>query len=784
MQKSLFSLLFAALMLSVFVTDAQRITVTVAGNGFAGYTGDNGPAKRASLMYPYDVCTDAARNLYFTDQNKRRIRKLTAATGAVTTIAGGGTSYMDGVPATDVSIIANHIWSDPAGNIYISAPGRILRISAASGIITTVAGGGSGDFDGVPATSVALGAVGGVCLSDIGEMFFITGHRIRKVDASGIITTIAGAVTSGASGDGGPATAALLNAPNYIACDHAGNLYFSDQGSWGVIRRIDAVTGIITTPLGNITNVHSGALFNCSGADCMVGGVSGICCDDSGDVIFNEWSCSCREWHPGTDWVSPVAGNFYTESFNNDTSSDFAWMNYNYGICADADFNYYIADSHNDRIRKVIQLTDKPVFAFGQAQSAVTCAGTSLSLDGLLWVADKTVGQTETWSLLAPPATGTVAGFPTTAISGDTRLTAKPVGLSYIPAAGYTGADSMQVLVSDGTAADTITIYIMVNPPVTMSGPSAVCLSSSVTLVPSAPDGTWSTAAAYASVTGGVVTGLTPGVDTVFYIVDIGCGPATIAWPVSVDTDPVAGDISGYINVCQGAAITLSATGTGGVWSVTGATASVSPTGELTGLAAGMATILYTVTNACGTDVASYEVEILPAANAGTITGSSSVCLNAAEAMTTSVPAGSGSWGIANGHATITGTGIVTGVTPGTDTVLYIVSNECGTAYARKEITVTDCETSFDLPVIVSSPAVSVYPVPAADVVHITATGISAPAQVRITDATGRTVLGNLSLSAPSFSAQVSVGALQPGIYMVSLTGDNLNVVKSLVVTH
>src|SRR6185369_9116096 len=105
MKRSLHSLIALTLLLMTSASlYAQRITVTVAGMGSSGYSGDNGPAKRATLNAPNDICIDAAHNLYFSDQSNARIRKLTASSGTVSTIAGGGTSSADGVPAISASI--------------------------------------------------------------------------------------------------------------------------------------------------------------------------------------------------------------------------------------------------------------------------------------------------------------------------------------------------------------------------------------------------------------------------------------------------------------------------------------------------------------------------------------------------------------------------------------------------------------------------------------------------------------------------------------------------------
>ncbi len=359
-----FLIALSLLLLQGAVSNAQRITVTVAGTGASGFSGDHGPARKARLSSPNYMCTDAAHNVYFADQGNSRIRKLTATTGIITTIAGGGTAIIDGIPAVNASVSLVSLSCDPVGNIFFATSGgRVRKVDAVSNLITTIAGAGISVADGVAAYTATLGTIGGVCADVSGNLFVLTGDRVRKINsATGIITTVGGTGISGFSGDGGPATAAKLHAPLYIAIDPAGNLYFGDQGSGELIRRIDGTTGIITSVIGT-----GGSLFGCPGLSTHIGGLSGLCCDGDGNVIFNEWSCSCRKWDRAANWVTLVGGDFSIESFDNDTTSDFAWMNNNYGICADEANNYYIGDRGNNRIRKIIQLTHTPTFAFAQA---------------------------------------------------------------------------------------------------------------------------------------------------------------------------------------------------------------------------------------------------------------------------------------------------------------------------------------------------------------------------------------------------------------------------------
>jgi sugar lactone lactonase YvrE len=235
--------------------DSSGIITTVAGTGTSGFSGDGGPATAAQLNRPSGIAHDASGNLYISEQLNHRIRRVDAG-GTITTIAGTGTSGFsgDGGPATSAQLNQpGNVALDAAGNLYIadSQNQRIRRINP-SGIITTAAGNGSASFsgDGGPATSAALRFPVGVEIDAAGNILIAdtNNHRIRKVDGSGIITTIAGTGSGGSSGDGGPATAAELQAPAGATVDAAGNLFIADSNNEKV-RKVDT-SGIITTVAG------------------------------------------------------------------------------------------------------------------------------------------------------------------------------------------------------------------------------------------------------------------------------------------------------------------------------------------------------------------------------------------------------------------------------------------------------------------------------------------------------------------------------------------------------
>jgi uncharacterized protein (TIGR03437 family) len=231
--------------------DPSGIITTYAGNGTPNYGGDGGPATSASIRSPQCLLLDGAGNLYLADTNNFRVRKVTPD-GIITTVVGSGRgSYSgDGGPATSAGISPAALAFDRAGNLYVAdgLNNRIRKVDTA-GIITTVAGGGllsgSDIGDGGPALKATLSTPYGVAVDGAGNIYIgdYNNNRVRKVDASGIITTVAGGGANGnfpggnGIGDGGPATSGVLGGPAGLLLDAAGNLYIADSGH-GHVRKV------------------------------------------------------------------------------------------------------------------------------------------------------------------------------------------------------------------------------------------------------------------------------------------------------------------------------------------------------------------------------------------------------------------------------------------------------------------------------------------------------------------------------------------------------------------
>ena len=333
---------------------------TVAGNGTAGFSGDNGPATSASLYYPYGVAVDGAGNLYIGDGLNHVIRKVPAASGNITTIAGNniqGYSGDGGIATSAELYTPNFLALDGAGNVYVTdGSGRVRMISAATGIITTVAGNGSGGYsgDGGAATDAAMSPAT-IAVDGAGNLYIVdeAGCAVREVTAStGIISTLAGSGVCGtSSGDGGLAINSSFAEPVGIAVDGSGNIFISDQGSERV-REVSAATGIITTVAGTGNDGYSGDGGPATSAELWW--PEGIALDGAGDLyIADYFNLAVRKVMAGSGIISTVAGNGLCCDGGDGGSATSARFSGPYTVALDSIGNIYVADYANNRTRKV-----------------------------------------------------------------------------------------------------------------------------------------------------------------------------------------------------------------------------------------------------------------------------------------------------------------------------------------------------------------------------------------------------------------------------------------------
>ena len=251
------------------VDAATGVIVTIAGTGAEGYSGDGGPATAATFNQPYSLQVDANGDVYVVDRLNYAIRKIDAATGIISTVAGTGEPGYGGDvgPGTEAQFrepndcFIDRRAGDGRSGLLIAdvQDQRIRRLDLASGIITTFAGNGEKQRggDGLPATEASILGARAVCMDGAGNTYIAEreGNGVRKVDANGIMSTLAGTGEFGYGGDGGPAFIATWGGPKALRCDHAGNLLVVDTENHA-IRRIDAATGYVLTIAGGRLGVE------------------------------------------------------------------------------------------------------------------------------------------------------------------------------------------------------------------------------------------------------------------------------------------------------------------------------------------------------------------------------------------------------------------------------------------------------------------------------------------------------------------------------------------------
>jgi sugar lactone lactonase YvrE len=249
------------------VDGRTNVIATVVGTGVRGSRGDGGPAAEAQLSVPSEVLVTRDNRLLIVDTGNNKVRQVDLRTSIITTLVGDGRFGFagDGGPAAEASLSQPaSVVLDRQGNLYIadSFNHRIRRLDAATGLISTVAGDGQARFagDGGPAFRASLNRPSGVALDSLGNLYIADSfnHRIRRLDtATGLISTVAGDGQTRFAGDGGLATDASLNRPRRVALDSLSNLYIADADNHR-IRRVDARSGLIVTVAGTGTGGFNG----------------------------------------------------------------------------------------------------------------------------------------------------------------------------------------------------------------------------------------------------------------------------------------------------------------------------------------------------------------------------------------------------------------------------------------------------------------------------------------------------------------------------------------------
>jgi len=331
----------------VMKLDTNGIVRVVAGTGLPGFSGDGVPARTARLTGPWAVALDAAGNIYVADSGNGRVRKIDS-TGMITTVAGGGPQFPgDGLTATQAGLqYPQGVAFDPSGNMLIVDSSRLRKVNAA-GIISTVAGNGTSSSagDGGQASNATLSGPDAIAVASDGSIY-IAEHsgNIRRIAPNGIINTYAGGGNSTANGV--PAATAAFNRPSALALDAQGNLYIAEEGG----ARVRKVTnGLINTVAGTGQPGFSGDTGIATGAQLAF--PNGLAVDASGNLFIADHDNNRIRRVDSQGNINTVAGaGDFTGDGGPAIAARLAQPN---GIAVDSQGSIYIADFGAEVVRKV-----------------------------------------------------------------------------------------------------------------------------------------------------------------------------------------------------------------------------------------------------------------------------------------------------------------------------------------------------------------------------------------------------------------------------------------------
>jgi uncharacterized protein (TIGR03437 family) len=361
----------------MYIADAannriRRVSVeggitTIAGSGKPGFGGDGGPAAAAELNSPFAVAVDRAGNLYVADTNNERIRRITPQ-GQISTVAGSGLFgyFGDNGPAARAAFaLPRGVAVDPAGNVYVSDTlnNRIRKITP-DGTVSTIAGsnGAGSGGDGGPAGLASLNHPAGITVDNAGNIYFADSgnHRVRRISAQGVITTVAGSGENGFGGDNGPATAARLSSPQDVALDAAGNVYIADTENHRV-RKVSPA-GIITTIAGSDPAAGDGG----PATSALLFHPAGVAVDASGAAYVSDTlNNRIRQISPG-GVITTIAGTGAPGYAGDGGPATRAQLHHPEGLALDAAGNLFVADTGNNVIRKITSGVIRTVAGTGE----------------------------------------------------------------------------------------------------------------------------------------------------------------------------------------------------------------------------------------------------------------------------------------------------------------------------------------------------------------------------------------------------------------------------------
>lgn len=328
--------------------------VTLAGNGEPGYAGDGDPAAKASLNEPKGLAVDAHGHIYIADSENHVIRKIDQTSGKITTIA--GISGDNVVPrAHHEEEVQLSTEEDPLADMSQAATQKYTQQADLSGTVRYLINGAAApkrfSGDGGAATQARLNFPTAVAVDPDGNLFIADtmNHRVRRVDAvTGVITTLAGTGQARFSGDGGPACHAALNDPSALALDGKGRLFIADQSN-NRVRVVDLNTGLIATFAGTGSATYDGD--GAQAISASLAGPSGLVVRDGVLYIADTFNSRIRAVDLSTDLISTVMGDGGEYRFQSPQEPPSTSLSRPSGLAVDAQGNLYVTDSDSHLVR-------------------------------------------------------------------------------------------------------------------------------------------------------------------------------------------------------------------------------------------------------------------------------------------------------------------------------------------------------------------------------------------------------------------------------------------------
>ena len=335
--------------------DSTGVIHTFAGDGYVSSVGDGHAATSAILHQPAGVAIDSAGNLFIADPGTERVRQVLPG-GNITTFAGTGTAGLGSEGASASASPLNSpmgVAVDPSGNVTIADTynHRICQVSADRRVRTVAGTGSSGSgADGAPPLATALRGPRAVCLDRAANLYIVdtSNHRVLRLPPGGVVQTVAGNGSPGAAGDGGPAPLAQLNQPSGCALDSYGNLYIADTVN-NRVRKVGP-SGVISTVAGGQSGIGDEGPAVAAGLNAP----AAVAVDDSGDIYISD-SGNHRIRQVTPDGVIHTIAGTGLPGFSGDNGPALsALIDTPGGLFLDGAGALYFADSHNNRIRRLV----------------------------------------------------------------------------------------------------------------------------------------------------------------------------------------------------------------------------------------------------------------------------------------------------------------------------------------------------------------------------------------------------------------------------------------------